>query len=190
MVVYSTSPQTVDFPLRPVSPFAPEDTSTANNPYSLYRYIEQFTEIQPIAQNKKNDNNKTRCQDEQRPVPAQAPSRTATEKFRVRGPLESEAGIMAALAFCMARGLAFIPSKHSGYELIEASARATLDFSLRLFTPKVDLTSWHVTEQKTIMAGNARAFSEGRVWSKDGVLIAIMTQQTILRPGVDFVPRL
>lgn len=90
----------------------------------------------------------------------------------------------------MDRGLAYIPADHSGYELLDASACATLDFALRIFRPQITLRNWHVSEQRTAVANKARAFSEGQVWDENGNLIASMTQQTMLRPKPGFIPRI
>ncbi|KAH8703717.1 hypothetical protein BGW36DRAFT_414147 [Talaromyces proteolyticus] len=92
-----------------------------------------------------------------------APQKVPIEKFRVKGLLITEA---------------------------ENIACATLDFSLRIFTRNVNLMNYDIMEQKTIIAENARAFSEGRVWDEDGRLLASMRQQTILRPRTSFVPRI
>ncbi|KAL5361307.1 Thioesterase/thiol ester dehydrase-isomerase [Aspergillus floccosus] len=106
------------------------------------------------------------------------------ERFRLReaGGLSSEADRVAALAFYMDRGLAYIPANHSGYSLSQASACATLDFALRILRHDVDLRDWHVSERQTCGAENARALSEGRVFNRDSRLLASMTQKTILRP--------
>lgn len=92
----------------------------------------------------------------------------------------------------MDRGLAYIPANHNGYVLSEASACVTLDFFLRVFTTQVDLQNWHLSKQKTIVAGNARAVSEGRVWDKSGRLNSNMTRPfcgRVLNLPLAFDPR-
>lgn len=136
----------------------------------LYQNITRFTTAHPL------------------PTPTSrlhdAPSRISAERFHVPTPLSSEAEQIAALAFHMDKGLAFIPVSHSGHMLSQVGACATLDFSMRLSTHRVDLSRWHTMEQKTIVAGNARALSEARVWDDvGGKLVGTMSQQTILRPG-------
>jgi acyl-CoA thioesterase II len=148
--------------------------------YGLYKYIEKFTDVRPIFL-QEGDTDRT---------PESAPSVLSSERFQVRGPLKSEAEELSALAFYMDRGLAYIPANHSGYELIDASACATLDFALRIFRPEITLKNWHVSEQRTAVANKARAFSEGRVWDENGILVASMTQQTMLRPKPGFIPRI
>lgn len=172
MVTYTSAPITANSP----SSTAPSKTSA--NSYGLYKYIEHFTDTQPILVDTNGEGVRS------------APSKVSAERFRARGPLESEAEQISAIAFYMDKGLAYIPANHSGYELLEAGACATLDFAFRLFTNKVNLQNWHTMEQKTSVAENARAFSEGRVWDDGGRLLASMTQQTILRPRTGFKPRI
>lgn len=134
----------------------------------LYRNIDPFMQVQPLPAdlNKKEDS---------------IPDIISTERFRINGPLPTEADQIAALAFYMDRGLAYIPANHAGRSLLQASACATLDFALRLATHRFDLSDWHVSEKRTCRAGGARALSEGRVFG-GGRLLASMTQETILRP--------
>ncbi|OGM49671.1 hypothetical protein ABOM_001837 [Aspergillus bombycis] len=181
MVTYSTLPQTklplTNTGISTISPQTPKE-------HGLYRNLERFLDMQPAtaaASKHKEDGHKG---------PSSAPSRFSAERFRTQAPLGSEAEHVSALAFYMDKGLAYIPANHSGYALTDASACATLDFSLRLFTHDIDMRQWHLTEATTSVAGNARAFSEGRVWDENGRLIASMTQQTLLRPKADFHPRI
>lgn len=182
MVTYSTLPQT-KLPLSNagISPTAAQTTTE----HGLYQNIERFLDMQPVTLAAS-----TREEVEERKGPSSAPLKFSAEEFRVQMPLRSEAEQMSALAFYMDKGLAYIPANHSGYPLTQASACATLDFSLRLFTHEIDLRRWHLTEVTTSVAGNARAFSEGRVWDGNGRLLASMTQQTLLRPKADFHPRI
>ncbi|QKX58754.1 uncharacterized protein TRUGW13939_05881 [Talaromyces rugulosus] len=173
MVVYAIPPRSGP----QISHYEPLRHDPVPERHVLYRYIERFTDVQSIS---------IGGNEEETP----ATSRISGEKFRVKGPLETEAENMSALAFYLDKGLAYIPANHNGYELSEASACATLDFSLRIFTHKLNLENWHTIEQQTIAAENARAFSEGRVWNDSGHLIASMTQQTILRPRADFQSRI
>lgn len=80
----------------------------------------------------------------------------------------------------MDKGLGYIPALHKGYHPSQASACASLDFSLRFFEHEFDLEDWNYTEQKNFVASHARAFNEGRVWESSGRILACMTQQTIL----------
>lgn len=145
-----------------------ETTSTPET--GLYRNIDPFMQVQPLPTNLNNKEDSI-------------PDIISTERFRINGPLPTEADQIAALAFYMDRGLAYIPANHAGRSLLEASACATLDFALRLATHRFDLGDWHVSEKRTCRAGNARALSEGRVFG-GGRLLASMTQETILRPKV------
>ncbi|GES58159.1 thioesterase/thiol ester dehydrase-isomerase [Aspergillus terreus] len=153
----------------------------------MYREIEAFIEIQPLdMEGSAAERGGRRAKDRQPAVPG----KITKERFRVRAPLDTEAEQVAAVAFHLDTGLAYIPALHSGYPLLQASACATLDFSLRVFAYDMRLNEWHTAEQKTVVAGNARAYNEGRMWDANGRLLASMTQQTILRPGEEFVSRL
>jgi hypothetical protein len=74
-------------------------------------------------------------------------SMVTKEVFRISGPLGIEADSVSALAFFMDKGLAYIPVLHSGYDLWQASACATLDFSIWVFTHSLNL-ELHIAEQK------------------------------------------
>lgn len=175
MVVYSLPPQTSS------NQSSASTQRTRAEEFGLYKHIEHFTDTLQISVI--DDENKDTS-------PAGAPLKVSAEKFRALGPLQNEAEHMSALSFYMDRGLAHIPAKHSGYEIFEASACASLDFSLRFFTHEVNLHDWHIMELKALVAENARAFGEGRVWDDKGRLLASMTQQTLLRPLPDFKPRI
>ncbi|KAB8265063.1 hypothetical protein BDV32DRAFT_145095 [Aspergillus pseudonomiae] len=118
-----------------------------------------------------------------------APSTITKEMFRVPVPLYNEAEQISALAFYADKGLAYVPALHSGYDSWQASACATLEFSLRIFVHGLNLWNWHMAEQKAPVAENTRACSEGRIWNENGHLVASMTQQTILRPNADLGAR-
>lgn len=105
----------------------------------------------------------------------------SAERLRVHDGLNTVADRIAALAFYMDRGLAYILANHSGYSLSQAGACVTLDFALRVLSHKVDLQNWHISERQTCGAGNARALSEKRVFNDDSQLLASMMQTTILR---------
>lgn len=138
----------------------------------LYRNIDPFMEVQTLPAKTKTEHERD------------IPDIVSTEQFRINGPLPTEADQVAALAFYMDRGLAYIPANHAGHSLFDASACATLDFALRLATHRFDLGEWHISEKRTCRAGNARALSEGSVFG-GGRLLASMTQETILRPKRD-----
>ena len=110
-----------------------------------------------------------------------------TEKFsaewsRVKTPLNSSADQMAALAFSMDGGLSFIPLIHDHKFLDDAGACSSLDFALRIFTDKFDFTKWHVKERKAIAGEGGRTYSEARLFDEGGNLVAIESQQSIMRP--------
>ncbi|KAK6832081.1 hypothetical protein RU639_002571 [Aspergillus parasiticus] len=179
-VTYSILPETECAPttLR-------DDTS---NNCNLYRDIQRFVDMRPIHDN--DTSKKTLKQNTRLNSPPPSSSTITKEMFRVPEPLDNEAQQLSALAFYADKGLAYIPAIHNGYDLWQASACATLEFSLRIFVRDLNLGNWHLAEQKTFAAGNARAFSEGRIWNEGGHLVASMSQQTILRPNADLGPRL
>ncbi|PYH85230.1 hypothetical protein BO82DRAFT_371671 [Aspergillus uvarum CBS 121591] len=135
----------------------------------LYKYINRFMEVETLPAN-------------DRKAQGDITGIISAERFRLQTPLGSESAQLAALAFYMDRGLAYIPANHAGRSLLDASACATLEFALRVMTHRVDVGKWLVSEQQTCAAGGARAVSEGRVFDDGGRLVAVMTQTTILRP--------
>ncbi|KAL2810039.1 thioesterase-like superfamily-domain-containing protein [Aspergillus granulosus] len=167
MVNYSARPQ-LAVPSAPADTAEPEKTREP----CLYSILDTMMDIRPHSN----------CADREEAGKGVS-NIVAAERFRVHegALLQHEADRIAALAFYMDRGLAYIPANHSGYSLAQASACATLDFALRLLTHQVDLQNWLVSERQTCGAGNARALSEGRVFNADGLLLATMTQTTILR---------
>ncbi|KAL4983393.1 thioesterase-like superfamily-domain-containing protein [Aspergillus falconensis] len=162
MVNYAARPQITV----PSSPAAETETENTPEP-GLYRNLDMLMEGRPHFANRDGKG---------------VSDIVSAERLRVHGALHTEADRVAALAFCMDRGLAYIPANHSGYSLSQASACATLDFALRVLTHHLYLQDWHVSERQTCGARNARALSEGRIFDGDGRLLAIMTQTTILRP--------
>jgi len=162
MVKYSAHPQ-VPIPSSPAEEMAREQTQEPG----LYKVLDKFFEVHPHSPKIGGKNTSAII---------------SADRFRVNESLYTEAECMSALAFCMDRGLAYIPANHSGYTLDKASACATLDFALRFLTHEINVQDWHVSERQTCGARNARALSEGRVFNADGKLLASMTQKTILRP--------
>lgn len=110
-----------------------------------------------------------------------------TEKFsaewmRAKGDLPTEADQVSALAFNMDGGLSFIPLIHDHQFLEDVGACSSLDFALRIFTDKLDMTGWHVKERKAIAGEGGRTYSEARIYDARGNLVAIESQQSIMRP--------
>lgn len=108
--------------------------------------------------------------------------RSSGDWAKTKEALTSAGEKAAALSFLMDSGLSFLPLWHEQLWFDDAGACSTLDFALRLFTPDVDLSNWHLRERKTIAAGFGRSYSEGRLWDEQRNLVACMTQQCILRP--------
>lgn len=180
MVVYSTSPEVIPLPGPRMPGFSPWPVRDVSSTRHLYQEIEKFVEMETLTPS---------AGDTTAPGVKRSESETAlplaihAERFRSRTPLGNEAEQVSSLAFYMDKGLGYIPALHCGYRPSDARACASLDFSLRLFDHELDIQNWHVTEQKSVVANNARAYSEGRVWDSNGRLLACMTQQTTLRPN-------
>lgn len=159
MVIYSAHPQ-VEVPC------SSEETEVEKTLESgLYKNLDKFIEVRPHSAEKSGK---------------QAPDLVSVDRFRIHGPLYTEADQITALAFYMDRGLTYIPANNAGFSLFQASACATFDSALRIPTHGVGLRTWHISERQTCGAGNARALSEGRVFDAKGHLLASVTQKTIL----------
>lgn len=110
------------------------------------------------------------------------PSRTSSLWSRSRHALPTEGDRMGALAFFMDGALSFLPLTHSKMSMLEAGACSTLDFGLRIFSGSIDMSEWHFKEMKTVHGSNGRTCSESRLFNNARENVAVMTQQSILRP--------
>jgi acyl-CoA thioesterase II len=110
------------------------------------------------------------------------PEKTSGDWTRCRHQLTTEGEHIAALAFYMDGALSFLPLTHNHMSLSSARTCSSLDFALRIMSNKIDFNQWHLREMKTIHGGEGRTYTEGRLWDKEGHLVASMTQQSILRP--------
>lgn len=108
--------------------------------------------------------------------------KTSADWARSRAPLNSESDQIAGLIWWMDGAISFVPLSHNHMFLDDAGACSSLDFSLRIFSNKVDLSQWHLKEMMTIHGGEGRTYSEARAWDAEGKMVACMTQQSILRP--------
>jgi acyl-CoA thioesterase II len=109
-------------------------------------------------------------------------SKVSSDYYRTKEDLKTPAGNIAALGFLLDGALSFVPLTHSHLFLDDAGACSSLEFAMRVFTNDVNLRKWHLREMGTIAGGNGRTYTEGRLWNDEGVLMASMTQQSILRP--------
>ncbi|KAK7935387.1 hypothetical protein PG985_000882 [Apiospora marii] len=96
--------------------------------------------------------------------------------------LASAADQAAALAFCLDGGLSFLPLTLDGVWLGDVGACSSLDFALRFMAPRPDFNGWHLRERRTVAGGAGRTYSEARMWDEEGNMVAIMSQQSIMRP--------
>jgi acyl-CoA thioesterase II len=106
----------------------------------------------------------------------------SAEWHRAKGSLPTTADQMASLAWAMDGGLSFIPLIHDHKYLEDVGACSSLDFSLRLFTNNFDFTKWHIKERKAIAGQGGRTYSEARLFDEHGQLVAMESQQSIMRP--------
>ncbi|CAI7678882.1 unnamed protein product [Penicillium pancosmium] len=130
MVAFSTAPELTILPVtsNKQSLDNPSQLSCSDN--DLYHDIERFVEMQPLSLNTAPVD--SRIHDQERFATFSAKS-IHTERLRARGHLQNEAEQISALSFYMDKGLAYIPALNNGYHPSEASACASLDFSLRFF---------------------------------------------------------
>jgi acyl-CoA thioesterase II len=108
--------------------------------------------------------------------------KTSADWVRAKAPLNTEGDHVAGLMWWMDGAISFIPLSHNHMFLEDAGACSSLDFSLRIFSNKVDLSKWHFKEMTTVHGGEGRTYSEARAWDLEGNMVACMTQQSILRP--------
>ncbi|KAF1811781.1 Thioesterase/thiol ester dehydrase-isomerase [Eremomyces bilateralis CBS 781.70] len=110
--------------------------------------------------------------------------KTSADYFRHIGTTQTQAENVCGLSFMMDGALSFIPLAHSGMWFDETGPCSTLDFALRLYVTKIDLSKWHLREWRTMVADHARTYTESRLFDETGTkLVANMTQQCILRPA-------
>ena len=108
-------------------------------------------------------------------------SKSSADWFRVHGPLSTAGEQMGSLGFILDGHLSFLPLTQNHLFLDDAGACSSLDFALRIFTPNVKLSEWHLRELLSHSSANGRTYSESRVWAEDGTMVASMSQQSILR---------
>ena len=107
-----------------------------------------------------------------------AAGQNGTEQIETKGFAE------CSLAFWMDGGLAFLPLTYTHHSLLDVSACASLDLSLRFLRPP-NFNEWLLQEQTTEAGTNGRVFGNGRVWDRQGRLTAVISQVAIMRPWPD-----
>lgn len=90
---------------------------------------------------------------------------------------------ISALAWLSDMAVAFIPLMHNHMYFDDTSACSSLEFALRVFKNEIDPEAWMMREFKTVTGGAGRNYSETQFWDEEGVMVASMTQQSILRPA-------
>ncbi|OKL55868.1 hypothetical protein UA08_08864 [Talaromyces atroroseus] len=109
-------------------------------------------------------------------------AKTSCQWLQARYPVHKESDHIAGLAFIMDAFISFLPLVHNHMFLDDAAACSSLDFSLRVFVPNVNINNWILRECLTHVGAHGRTYSEARVWDENGNMVASMTQQSILRP--------
>ncbi|CAI7576996.1 unnamed protein product [Penicillium discolor] len=107
--------------------------------------------------------------------------KSSADWFRVKHPLQTEGEQIASLGFIMDGVLSFLPLAHNHMFFNDVGACSSLDFALRIFTPRPKMDEWHLREIINHHASNGRTYSESKLWDEGGNLVASMTQQSILR---------
>lgn len=107
--------------------------------------------------------------------------KSSADWFRVKHPLQTEGEQIASLGFIMDGILSFLPLAHNHMFFDDVGACSSLDFALRVFTPRPKMDEWHLREVINHHAGNGRTYSESKLWDEGGNLVASMTQKSILR---------
>jgi acyl-CoA thioesterase II len=111
--------------------------------------------------------------------------KASADWIRTRMPLGTRSERMSAVSFVLDAALSFVPVMHSQWWLDDLAACSTLDFALRIFVPDIHVDAWHLRERKATAGGFGRTYAEGRLWDDKGILVASMTQQSIMRPKAD-----
>ncbi|GKT49769.1 uncharacterized protein ColSpa_09950 [Colletotrichum spaethianum] len=109
-------------------------------------------------------------------------SKTTADWFRCRHPLARLQDQFSGLGFILDGALSFIPLTHSNKFFDDAGPCSSLDFALRFFTGDIDMSQWYMREIKTIAGNDGRTYTEARLWDRKGNMVAIMNQQSIMRP--------
>jgi len=91
-------------------------------------------------------------------------AKSSADWIRVKHPLQSDGEQVASLAFLMDRALSFLLLAHNHIFFDEVSARSSLDFALRIFSPQPKMDEWHLREAVSHRAGHERTYSESRPW--------------------------
>ena len=88
----------------------------------------------------------------------------------------------ASFVYVLDVGTAIIPVSFAGLSPMDVGPFTSLDFAIRFFEPYPSFNEWHLREEKTMHASNARTFQDVNIRDKNGRLVANMTQQCLLRP--------
>ncbi|OJI96747.1 hypothetical protein ASPVEDRAFT_36138 [Aspergillus versicolor CBS 583.65] len=119
-------------------------------------------------------------QDELSPV-----AKSSADWVRVKHALSTEGEQMAGLGFILDGVLSFLPLAHNHLFLEDVEACSSLDFALRIFSPRPKMEEWHLREAVNHHAGCGRTYSESKLWDEQGNMVACMSQQSILRVPVN-----
>ncbi|MFV0475327.1 MAG: acyl-CoA thioesterase [Pikeienuella sp.] len=103
--------------------------------------------------------------------------------FRVAEPLEAPAWVHhCLLAYASDMSLLSSGSRPHGVSWVSGEVMgASLDHVLWLHGP-IRFDEWHLYEMDSPFAGGARSFNRGKIFSRDGRLVASVAQEGLMRP--------
>lgn len=99
------------------------------------------------------------------------------------GEVSDDGGAMHRAALAFMSDFPMLPTilrRHSESRRPPELRYTSLDHAIWFHAP-VDLAQWHLFDLRTTVAGEQRGFSRGSVYSKDGVLVASVAQEAMLR---------
>jgi acyl-CoA thioesterase II len=116
--------------------------------------------------------------------------KVSADWIRSRAPLSSQNEHLAAMAYLMDMAAGSLAAAHNHQGLEDLGVCSSLEFSLRFFSNKVNINEWHLREMSARVGAEGRSFHEIRVWDTQHKLVAILTQQAIMRPKAPSKPKI
>lgn len=103
-------------------------------------------------------------------------SKSSADWIQAKHALQTDGEQIASLTFIMDCWPSFLPLIHNHLFFDNTSACSSLDFALRIFSPDVDMSNWHLRECVTHAGAHGRTYSESRLWDESGNIVVCMTQ--------------
>ncbi|KAH7104160.1 Thioesterase/thiol ester dehydrase-isomerase [Auriculariales sp. MPI-PUGE-AT-0066] len=85
-----------------------------------------------------------------------------------------------------ASGLSF---SHSAPPAQQVGMTSSLDHSIFFYTEEFDVNDWVLYAMDAVRTGSGRGVSTGRIYTRHGDLIAIITQEGVIRPKQSYAPQ-